>query len=103
MLRSGWGLTAFALALNLLNVPGVWRTASKVHNGVGVVWMFGSPFALALAIGCALGLRPRRRTVTRRGALLWVLLALASLMAFPLSWGATTLLSFDTWFGRDVR
>jgi hypothetical protein len=85
MLRTGWGLTAVALALNLLNLPGVCRTASKIHNGVGVLWMFGAPFALALTIGCALALWLRRRAVTRRGALLWVSLAFVSLAAFPLS------------------
>ena len=103
MSRIGWGLTAVALALNLLNLPAVCRTASKIHNAVGVLWMFGSPFALGLTIGCALAFRLRRRAVTRRGALLWVLLAFVSVAAFPLSWGATTLLSYDTWFGHDVR
>lgn len=103
MLRIGWGLTAVALALNLLNLPDVCRTASKIHNGVGVLWMFGSPFVLGLTIGCALALWLRRRAVTRRGALLWALLAFVSVAALPLSWGATTLLSYDKWFGRDVR
>lgn len=98
---TAWCLTGLALALNLANGPGVYRTAAKVHNWMGVLWMFGAPCALTLAMAFVLVPRLRRRPITRRGAILSILLAVASLLGFPFSYGATKLLSYDTWFGHQ--
>jgi hypothetical protein len=100
---TAWTLTGLALAANLANVAGIYRTAARIHNWVGVLWLFGAPCALTLAMACLLVPRLRRRPTTRRGAILCVLLAVASLLGFPFSYGATKLLSYDTWFGQEGK
>lgn len=93
--RVGWTLTSFAAALNIVNAPGVVKTVGKVNNLVGVLWLFSTHAALLLALLCVLVPRARGLAVTRRGAIFWLLLALLSLVAFPVSYAATQLLAYD--------
>jgi hypothetical protein len=92
-------IIALALALNLANMPGIYRTAAKVHNWMGALWMFGSPGALVLAIACT----AVRRPITWRRALVCLALAILSALGFLFSYAATQLLSYDTWFGHPTQ
>jgi hypothetical protein len=87
----GWSLTALALVLNVANAPAVARTVGKLENLMGVLWTFTTHLALLLALCCVLIPRARRRPLNRRGAILWLLLALFSLLTFPISYAATEL------------
>jgi hypothetical protein len=98
--RVGWILTAFAMALNLVNAPGVVRSVAKVHNTMGVLWLFSTHAALALALCCLLVPRARGLRLTQRGAIVGLVLALLSLLAFPVSYAATALFSYDGGFNR---
>lgn len=83
--------TAFAILLNAVNAPGVALAVPKVHNFIGVLWLFGTHAALALALYCGLVPRLRRHPLTQKRAGWWLVFALLSVLTFPVSYGATVL------------
>ncbi len=83
--RLGWTLSWFSAALNVLNAPGVAASVRLVHNLIGVLWLFSTHLFLGLALCCVLIPRARRRPLTQRRAMWWLVLALISLLAFPVS------------------
>jgi len=99
----GWGLTALALLLNLAHVPGIYRATRTIDQAIDAVLLFGSPCALGLALAFPLVPRLRHRPVARWGALLWLPLALVSVLSFPVSFLYAELSQYDTWFGAPLR
>jgi len=88
---AGFVFTAFAVLLNAVNAPGVALTVPKVHNFMGVLWLFGTHAALALAWYCGLVPRLRKQPLTQQRAGWRLVFGLLSVLTFPLSYGATVL------------
>jgi len=89
--RIAWALTALSVALNSANLSNVVSSVPLVHNLVGGLWLLCTHGLLALALVCALVPALRRRPLTRGGATAWLILALLSLLAFPVSYAGTRL------------